>query len=132
MTPRRSGANASEPGWQNRFVEELGALGPEAGIPPAMMRVTAWLMVCQPPEQSAPQIQAGWRLSAAAVSTATRQLIAAGMLERVSRRGDRRIYHRLASGSWGPLSKQSFGRSGVSSRSRTEASPPPGTVPTAA
>ncbi len=40
--------------------------------------------------------------SAAAVSAATRQLIAAGMLERVSRRCDRRIYYRLASGTWDP------------------------------
>ena len=65
-----------------------------------MMRVIAWMMVCEPPDQSALEIQAGLGLSAAAVSSATRQLIAAGMLERVSRRGDRRIYYRLASGSW--------------------------------
>jgi hypothetical protein len=58
------------------------------------------MMVCDPPEQSAQEIQTGLRLSAAAVSTATRQLITAGMLERVSRRGDRHIYYRLAAGSW--------------------------------
>ncbi|WP_214323700.1 GbsR/MarR family transcriptional regulator [Nonomuraea sediminis] len=90
--------------WQHSFIEELGALGPEMGIPRAMMRITAWMMVCDPPEQSAQQIQEGLRLSAAAVSTGTRQLITAGMLERVSHPGDRRIYYRLASGSWqGPL-----------------------------
>jgi DNA-binding transcriptional regulator GbsR (MarR family) len=88
------------PRWQDAFVEELGALGPELGIPRAMMRVTAWMMICDPPEQSAPQIQSGLRLSAGSVSAATRQLIAAGMLERVSRPGDRRIYYRIASGSW--------------------------------
>jgi hypothetical protein len=57
-------------------------------------------MVCDPPEQSARDIQDRLRLSAAAVSTATRQLITAGMLERVSRPGDRHIYYRLAAGSW--------------------------------
>ncbi|WP_214414683.1 GbsR/MarR family transcriptional regulator [Sphaerisporangium fuscum] len=88
------------PGWQSAFIEELGALGPEMGIPRAMMRIAAWMMVCDPPEQSAEQIQHGLRLSAGAVSTGTRQLITAGMLERVSRPGDRRIYYRLASGSW--------------------------------
>jgi hypothetical protein len=97
---RRTGSKRPAPGWPSSFVEELGALGPEVGIPRAMMRVTAWMMVCQPPEQSAQEIQAGLGLSAAAVSTATRQLISAGMLERVSRRGDRHIYYRLASGSW--------------------------------
>jgi hypothetical protein len=96
--PRRRRAPAD--GWPGPFVEELGALGPEVGIPRAMMRVIAWMMVCEPPEQTAPQIQAGLQLSAGAVSGATRQLIVAGMLERASRRGDRHIYYRLASGSW--------------------------------
>jgi hypothetical protein len=36
-----------------------------------MMRITAWMMVCDPPEQSARQIQNGLHLSAAAVSAAT-------------------------------------------------------------
>jgi hypothetical protein len=100
VTPTRRAAKALDPAWPGSFVEELGALGPEVGIPRAMMRVTAWMMVCHPPEQSAQEIQAGVSLSAAAVSTATRQLITAGMLERVSRRGDRHIYYRLAAGSW--------------------------------
>jgi hypothetical protein len=98
--PPRPRSKRPSPDWPSSFVEELGALGPEVGIPRAMMRVIAWMMVCDPLEQSAQQIQAGLGLSAAAVSTATRQLISAGMLERVSRRGDRRIYYRLASGSW--------------------------------
>jgi hypothetical protein len=79
---------APRPGWPGSFVEELGALGPEVGIPRAMMRVMAWMMVCEPPEQTAQQIQSGLQLSAGAVSGATRQLIAAGMLERASRPGD--------------------------------------------
>jgi DNA-binding transcriptional regulator GbsR (MarR family) len=98
--PRGRPRNSLHPEWPSSFVEELGALGPEVGIPRAMMRVTAWMMACDPPEQTAREIQTGLELSAAAVSTATRQLISAGMLERVSRRGDRRIYYRLASGSW--------------------------------
>ncbi len=99
MTPSRS-AGKTESAWQDAFVEELGALGPELGRPRATMRITAWMMVCDPPEQSARQIQDGVRLSAAAVSAASRQLLAAGMLERVSRPGDRQTYYRLASGSW--------------------------------
>lgn len=96
----RFAPDEDDAGWQDSFVEELGALGPEIGLPRAMMRTTAWMMVCEPPEQSARHIQNGLQLSAAAVSAATRQLIAAGMLERVSRPGDRNTYYRLASGSW--------------------------------
>jgi hypothetical protein len=100
MSPSRVPTKRAHRGWAGTFVEELGALGPEVGIPRAMMRVIAWMMVCDPPEQSAQQIQSGLELSAAAVSSATRQLITAGMLERVSHRGDRHIFYRLASGSW--------------------------------
>jgi DNA-binding MarR family transcriptional regulator len=96
----RAQARGPDPGWRSSFVEELGALGPLVGIPRAMMRVIAWLVVCDPSEQSSQEIQTGLRLSPAAVSTATRELITAGMLERVSRPGDRHIYYRLASGSW--------------------------------
>jgi DNA-binding MarR family transcriptional regulator len=100
MTPASSTPRGPEADWRDAFVEELGALGPEIGLPRAMMRITAWMMVCDPPEQSAQQIQNGLHLSAAAVSAATQQLITAGMLERVSRLGDRKIYYRLASGGW--------------------------------
>jgi hypothetical protein len=100
MTPGSSPPHGPEGDWRDAFVEELGALGPELGLPRAMMRITAWMMVCDPPEQSAQQIQNGVRLSAAAVSAATQQLITAGMLERVSRPGDRKTYYRLASGGW--------------------------------
>jgi DNA-binding transcriptional regulator GbsR (MarR family) len=102
VTTPRDEPDGDEAAWPDFFVEELGARGPELGFPRAMMRVTAWMMVCHPPEQSAGQIQDGLRLSPAAVSSATRQLISTGMLERVSRPGDRRIYYRLRSGSWAP------------------------------
>jgi hypothetical protein len=88
------------PDWRQAFVAELGALGPEIGFPPAMMRITAWMVVCRPAEQTAQQIQDGVQLSAAAVSTATRQLVAAGMLERISPPGERRVHYRLTAGSW--------------------------------
>ena len=100
MTQHRAKPEPTESNWQETFVEELGALGPEMGLSRATMRITAWMMVCDPPEQSARQLKDGVKLSPAAVSAATRELIAAGMLERVSRPGDRQQYYRLVSGSW--------------------------------
>lgn len=87
MTQHGAKPAATESNWQETFVEELGALGPEMGLSRATTRITAWMMVCDPPEQSARQIKDGVELSPAAVSAATRELIAAGMLERVSRPG---------------------------------------------
>lgn len=68
------------------------------------MQVQAWLMVCEPTEQTAQEIQDRLALSAGSVGTALRQLVAAGVLERVSRAGERRIFDRIASNSRdGPL-----------------------------
>jgi DNA-binding MarR family transcriptional regulator len=100
MTTERPEPKPALADWRAGFVEELGALGTEVGIPRAMMRVLARMTVCEPAEQSAQQIQAALRLSPAAVSGVTRQLIAAGTIERVSRPSDRRIRCRLVSGSW--------------------------------
>jgi len=58
------------------------------------------MAVCDPPEQSARDIQTALELSAGSVSAATRLLIGGGMLERVAHRGDRHIYYRLRSGRW--------------------------------
>lgn len=131
MTRKRPVASGTE-GWQASFVEELGALSHEIGVPRATMRITAWMMVCDPPEQSASQIQDGVQLSPAAVSAATRELIAAGMLERISRPGDRRIYYRLASGSWDVPLQAKPGHWDAYAKSPTRASPPVATKQTTA
>jgi len=100
MTTRRSDAERATSDWRSTFVEEMGVLALELGVPRAMVRVLGWMAVCDPREQSAKDIQAGLLLSAGAVSSATRMLVAAGMLERVAHAGDRRIHYRLRSGSW--------------------------------
>jgi DNA-binding transcriptional regulator GbsR (MarR family) len=100
VTARRSDTERATPDWRSAFVEEMGVLALELGVPRAMVRVLGWMAVCDPPEQSAKEIQSGLMLSAGAVSSATRTLIRTGMLERVAHRGDRRIHYRLRPGSW--------------------------------
>jgi len=100
MTGRRHDPESGTPDWRAVFVEEMGVLALELGAPRAMVRVLGWMAVCDPPEQSAKDIQSGLMLSAGAVSSGTRVLIGTGMLERVAHRGDRRIHYRLRSGSW--------------------------------
>jgi DNA-binding transcriptional regulator GbsR (MarR family) len=88
------------PDWRQRFVEELGLLALDSGTPRAMVRILGWLVICEPPEQSARDIQTGLRLSAGTVSSATRALTSLGYLERVAYPGDRRIYFRVRPGGW--------------------------------
>lgn len=104
------GAGAGEPepraAWSQSFVEELGVLAPDVGIPRAAVRIMAWLVVCDPPEQSAHDIQSALHLSAGAFSTATRTLVTAGTLERVAHPGDRHIYYKLHPQGWDTVLRQ--------------------------
>ncbi|HEY5988219.1 MAG TPA: winged helix DNA-binding protein [Streptosporangiaceae bacterium] len=88
------------PDWRQSFVEELGLLALDSGTPRAMVRILGWLVICEPPEQSARDIQTGLQLSAGTVSSATRALTSLGYLERVAYPGDRHIYFRARPGGW--------------------------------
>jgi DNA-binding transcriptional regulator GbsR (MarR family) len=102
MTSRRVLADAVVPDvdWRERFVEDLGVLALDAGIPRATVRVLAWMVVCEPVEQSAADIRRALHLSAGAVSTATRTLIVSGMIERTAHPGDRHLYYKVRPGGW--------------------------------
>ena len=86
--------------WRRSFVDDFGALDLVPGMPRASMRVLGWLVVCQPPAQSAQQIMDDLALSAGSVSAAVNALRADGVLERVMRAGDRRAYYRLSAQGW--------------------------------
>ena len=73
-----------------RFVEELGVLLElEAGAPRMVGRVLGWLLVCDPPEQSAAELAERLQASRGSISTATRLLLRMGMVDRVRARGER-------------------------------------------
>jgi DNA-binding MarR family transcriptional regulator len=73
-----------------RFVEELGMLLElEAGAPRMVGRTLGWLLVCDPPEQSAADLAQTLEASKGSISMATRVLVRMGMVERVRHRGER-------------------------------------------
>src|SRR5580693_10368182 len=73
-----------------RFIESLGMqLELEAGAPRMVGRVLGWLLVCDPPEQSAAELAERLQASKGSISTATRLLLRMGMIERVRLRGER-------------------------------------------
>lgn len=82
------------------FVEALG-LGLEAtGLQRAAGRMLAWLMVCDPAEQSADQLAAALRASTGGVSTTVRMLRHMQLVERVGVAGERRSFYRVAPNVW--------------------------------
>lgn len=66
------------------------------GIPRAAGRLTAWLLVCDPPEQSADDLSRALGLSSGGVSMNVRFLTRNKLVERVGKAGDRRRYYRIA------------------------------------
>jgi hypothetical protein len=73
-----------------RFIEELGMqFELEGGAPRMVGRVLGWLLVCEPPEQSAAELAERLQASKSSISTATRLLLRMGLIERVRVRGER-------------------------------------------
>ncbi len=89
--------------WRAMFVEQFGLIGDEMGLPRSMTRLLGWLVVCDPPYQSAQQIQAGLRLSAGSVSTAVNSLARGGLVERLTFAGDRHTYYTIGPDGWKDL-----------------------------
>jgi DNA-binding transcriptional regulator GbsR (MarR family) len=78
-----------------RFVEQAGLTYEEMGLPPMGGRIIGWLAVCDPPHQSMAELQQAVRASKGSISTMTRMLLAAGLVERVPVPHDRREYVRI-------------------------------------
>ena len=63
-------------------------------------RVLAWLLVCDPPEQTAAQLADALKASKGSISTATGQLVRARLVERLHIRGERAGRFRMRPEAW--------------------------------
>jgi DNA-binding MarR family transcriptional regulator len=75
---------------QAAFVEEMGQYLASVGMTPMAGRMLAWLLICDPAEQTAAELAESLRASRGAISGAARSLETAGFIRRTRRRGDRR------------------------------------------
>lgn len=84
-----------------RFVEEVGVqFELDAGTPRMVGRVFGWLLVSEPPEQSAAELAERLQASKGSISTATRVLLRIGLIERVRLRGERFDRFRARPDAW--------------------------------
>jgi hypothetical protein len=81
-----------------QFVEEMGQYLGSLGMTPMSGRMLAWLLICDPPEQTAAELSESLRASRGAISGAARSLETAGFIRRSRRRGDRREYFSVPPG----------------------------------
>jgi DNA-binding MarR family transcriptional regulator len=81
-------------------VEEVAMLFERDGLPRMAGRIFGWLLVCEPPEQTMEDLAAALQGSKASMSTMTRVLAGAGLIERVRPPGARRDHFRIHPGQW--------------------------------
>ena len=77
---------------ESAFVEEMGQFLGSIGMTPMAGRMWGFLLICEPPEQTAGQIAEALHASRGAISGTARLLAGAGLIRRSTRPGDRREY----------------------------------------
>ena len=82
------------------WVEQVAMYLARDGVPPIAGRILGWLMICDPPEQSAAQISAAVGASRASLTMNLRLLTSMGFLTWRTRPGDRTMYYRMADDAW--------------------------------
>lgn len=82
------------------WVERVAMYLARDGVPPIAGRVLGWLMVCDPPEQSAGQISTAIGASRASLTSNLRLLTSMGFLTWRTRPGERTVYYRMADDAW--------------------------------
>ncbi len=83
---------------QAAFVEEMGQYLASVGMTPMSGRMLAWMLICDPVEQTAADLADNLQASRGAISGAARALETAGFIRRSRRRGDRREYFSMPPG----------------------------------
>ncbi len=74
------------------YVESLGMFFETLGLPRMAGRIFAWLLVCDPPHQTAAQIAEALGASRGSLSTNLRLLSHFKMIDKICKRGDRSAY----------------------------------------
>lgn len=82
------------------WVEQVSILLERDGLPRMAGRIFGWLLVCDPPEQSMEALAAAVQGSKASMSTMTRLLVNAELVEKVRPPGARADAFRIRPGQW--------------------------------
>jgi DNA-binding transcriptional regulator GbsR (MarR family) len=89
------------------WVERVAAVfAQHFGLPPITGRILGWLLVCDPPEQSAGEIADAIGASRASLTTSMRLLTAGDLVRRRHRPGDRTTYFHIDDDAWEKVIRQ--------------------------
>lgn len=82
------------------YIEQFGLYYAQFGLPRTAGRILGWLLVCDPPHQTMPELANALQTSKSSISGATRLLIQTGLVDRVSLPGERKDFYRLNEEAW--------------------------------
>jgi DNA-binding transcriptional regulator GbsR (MarR family) len=85
---------------QQRFIEDMAYLWEKSGGQRMTGRILGWLLIADPPYQSAAQIAEALSASKGSISTGLRSLVDLGLLQRTSVAPRRIDHYRAAPGMW--------------------------------
>jgi len=80
---------------RRRFIEEMGDLIDEHGLPRMAGRVVGALLTCSPPHMSLDELADALQASKGAISMSTQLLLRLGIIDRISLAGHRRHYYQI-------------------------------------
>ncbi|MEX0844967.1 MAG: hypothetical protein WD022_06780 [Balneolaceae bacterium] len=80
------------------FVDDFSLKIEELGHPRIYGQILGWLLICDPPHQSFPDLMENLNISKASVSNTTRMMLERGLIEKVRLKGERQIYFKIKKG----------------------------------
>jgi DNA-binding transcriptional regulator GbsR (MarR family) len=91
---------------QMHFIEDVGLMFEQVGLPRMAGRIFGRLLISDPPHQSHADLADVLQASKGSISTMTRLLIQLSLIERVSLPGDRRDYVQIKPNAWAQMTEQ--------------------------
>jgi DNA-binding transcriptional regulator GbsR (MarR family) len=88
---------------EKHFIEDVGLLLEESGLPRMAGRILGLLLICNPPHQSPSELAEKLRASKGSISTMTRLLVEMDLIERIALPDDRRDYFQIKRDAWSQI-----------------------------
>jgi DNA-binding transcriptional regulator GbsR (MarR family) len=92
------------------YVDEIASFFAKEGMPLIAGRVIGWLLISDPPEQSAADLARVLAVSRSSISSTVRLLTPSGLVDSVRKHGERQEYLRISHDGWSRMLANRYAR----------------------